>query len=196
MKIRALLLIAGVVCPIISNAQKLRSGIFSTAEDYQKNSITIIADSSQRKPIKIDDFFFRPYGWIKTSNGKKRIRKREIFAVRMPNKRIYRIVNNENYLLLDTTGIYIYSQEKEVSIPVNTVHSTRFKREKVTKYFFSTTKTSAIQHLNITNVRLALIKDKQFDNELIAHFPTDKSLFVINKTGQFKINDFLKSINK
>lgn len=194
MKIRTLLLIAGVVCPIISNAQKLCSGIFSTAEDYQKNSLTIIADSSQHQPIRIDDFFFRPYVWIKTSNGTRKICKKEIFAVSMPDKRIYRIVNNENYLLLDTTGIYIYSQEKEISIPINTVHSTRFKREKVTKYFFSTTKTSAIQYLNITNVRLALLKDKQFDNELIAHFPTSESLFVINETGQFKINDFLKTI--
>ncbi len=196
MKIRILFLIVGITLPITSHAQKSGSGIFSTAEDYQKNSITIIADSTQGKAIKIDDFFFRPYVWIKTSAGKRKVPKKNLFAVRMPDKKVYRIVNNENYLLLDTTNIYIYSREKEVNIPITTTYSTRFSRRKVTGYFFSTTKTSGIQVLNRVNVRLGLLRDKQFDNELMAHFQTDESLSVRNENGQFEINAFLNANKK
>jgi len=194
MKIKILLFAIGIALPITSNAQKLRAGIFRTTEDYQSDSISIVADITKCKAIKIDDFFFRPYVWIKTSAGKQKIPKKDVFAVRMPDNKMYRIVNNENYLLLDTSNLSIYSKGKEISITKRRVHSTRYEHKKVNEYFFSTTIAESIQELNITNVRLALLKDKQFDNKLIAHFQTNKSLLTKRENGQFEINIFLNSI--
>ncbi len=172
----------------------MRPGIFSSVEDFQKNKISIIADTTQHKTIRIDDFFFRPYVWINTFSGKQKIFKKDVFAVRMPDKKVYRIVENENYLLLDSSNICIYSKEKEICIPKRTVHSTRYENKKVNEYFFSTSISDSIQELKITNVRLALLKDKQFDNKLTTHFQTNKSLLTKRENGQFEINVFLNSI--
>ncbi len=194
MKIKILLLVVLFVLSMTTNAQELCAGIFNTAEEYQRNLISIAADSTQNKPIRIDDFFFRPYVWIKTCTGKQKISKSDVFAVRMPDKKLYRIVNNENFLLLESTNICIYSQEREITVPIRTVHKLRFGRKKVTKYFFSISNVSDIQSLSIVNMRLALLKDIQFDNELIAHFPTDESLSAKNRDGKFEINVFLNSV--
>jgi hypothetical protein len=41
-------------------AQKPCSGIFLSADDYQKNHISLVADTTLcRKNIRIDDFFMR-----------------------------------------------------------------------------------------------------------------------------------------
>jgi hypothetical protein len=161
MRIKILLLIVGAVLPIMSNAGKIYPGIYKTANDFKRNSISIVADTTQHKAIRIDDFFFRPYVWIKTINGKQKIPKKDVFAVIMPNRTVYRIVNNENYQLLDTAFICIYSKEREISIPTVTVHTTRYGREKVSEYFFSTNIAGLIQPLNKTNLRLALLKEKK-----------------------------------
>lgn len=194
MKIKILLLYYGLALPIISSAGNVRPGIFSSAEDYQKNIISIVADTTQHKAIRIDDFFFRPYVWIKTINGKQKIPKKDVFAVRMPDKKVYRIVDNDNYLLLDASNLYIYSKEREISISKATVHSTRYGRKKVSEYFFSTTVANSIKSLNTNNVRLELLKDRQFDSELTNHFPTNTSLLRKRENGQFEINVFLNSI--
>lgn len=194
MKIKILLLVVLFVLSITTNAQELCAGIFNTAEEYQRNLVSIVADSTQNKPIRIDDFFFRPYVWIKTCTEKQKISKKDVFAVRMPDKKLYRIVNNENFLLLESSNICIYSQEREITIPIRTAHKIRFGRKKITKYFFSISKISEIQPLNVVNLRLALLKDKQFDNELTAHFSTDESLSAKNQDGKFEINVFLNSI--
>lgn len=196
MKIKILLLVVLIVLSMTNNAQELCAGIFNTAEEYQRNFISIAADSTQNKSVRIDDFFFRPYVWIKTCTCKQKIPKRNVFAVRMPDKKLYRIVNNENFLLLESTNICIYSQENEITVPIRTVHKLRFDRKKVTKYFFSISNISEIQSLNVANIRLALLKDKQFDNELIAHFPTDESLSAKNRDGEFELNVFLNSIKR
>jgi len=156
--------------------------------------MTIVADSTQCKAIKIDDFFFRPYIWIKTCSGEQKVSRKDFFAVRIPDNKVYRIVNNMNYQLLDTSNICIYSKEKLISIPKRTVHSTLYKHKKVNEYFFSASIAASIQKLNRTNVRLALLKDKSFDNKLIVHFQTNESLVEKRENGQFEINDFLNSI--
>lgn len=194
MKIKILLLYYGLALPIICTAENLYPGIFSSAEDYQKNRVSIVADTTQHKALRIDNFFFRPYIWIKTSRGEQKILKKEVFAVRMPDKKIYKIVDNDNYLLLDASNICIYSKEKEISIPKATVHSTRYKRIKVSEYFFSTTIADSVQNLNTTNIRLALLKDRQLDRKLTSHFPTNKSLLTRSENGQFEINVFLNTI--
>lgn len=191
MKIKILLLYCGLALPIISNAGNVCPGIFSSAEDYQKNIISIVADTTQHKAIRIDDFFFRPYVLIKTSNGKQKIPQNDVFAVRMPNNTVYRIVNNANYQLLDTSCICIYSKEKRISIPKRTAHSIRYEYKKVIEFFFSTAISDSIQQLNMTNLRLTLLRDKEFDNKLTSHFQTEESLVERNQKGQFNLNVFL-----
>jgi len=182
---------------IVGYAQKSNAGIYSTAKDFQSNHISILADSTQRGgAIKIEDFLLRPFVWIKTSNGKQKISKDSVFAVRMPDKKIYRIVNNLNYLLADSTNLYIYSLEKEVQVPVKTSRDTRLEKKRITEYYFSKTKTSKLQALTVQNVRLALTQDKAFEDELNAHFPTDQALYKHNKQGQFDINLYLTSLKK
>jgi hypothetical protein len=196
MKIKILMLYCGLAISIICSAGNVYPGIFSTVEDYKENRISIVADTTQHKILKIDDFFFRPYIWIKTSSGKQRILRRNVFAVRMPDKKVYRIINDGSYQVLDTSNICIYAKDKEISIPKWTVHSTRYEHKKVTEYFFSTSISDSILKLCLTNLRLALLKDKHFDNILTTHFQSDKLLLTKNKNGQFEINVFLNSIKK
>lgn len=188
------LLFIGLMLPIIVHSKNSCPGIYSTVEDYKRNCISIIADTTHCKTVKIDDFFFRPYLCIRTATGKQKVLKKEIFAVKMLDGSVYRIVNDACYRLLDTSNICIYSKEKRISIVKRSVYSPRYEYKKVTDYFFSITLSDSIQALNLTNIRLALLKDKQMDNKLVEYFKDDKSLFTTTKNGQFLINEFLNSI--
>lgn len=196
MKIAFFFLFIGITLPTICYAGNIYPGIFSTSKDFRRNQITIKADTSQPKSIIIDDFFFRPYVWIKTSSAKLKMQRKDVFAVRMPNKELYRIVENENYKVLDTSNICIYAKEKIVCIPQKRVHSTTHKYIKKSEYFFSRSISDSILEFNLANIRLSLLSNKQMDNNLLSHFPTHESLCVRKENGQFEINSFLNSINK
>ena len=105
MKTKIFFLIIGIAFPIISSAGNFCPGIYTSAIDYQRNIISIVADTAQCKNVKINEFFFHPYLWIHTKNAKQKVMKNNIFAIRMYDGKLYRIVNNDFYLLLDSSNI-------------------------------------------------------------------------------------------
>ena len=63
----------------------------------------------------------------------------------------------------------------------------------MTAYYFSVDDSSEIFLLTLTNVRLALLTDKDLDNNLLKTFPDNQSLWSITNK-QFNINSFLNNL--
>jgi hypothetical protein len=129
--------------------------------------------------------------WIKSQGSLKKIPRDSVFCKKTAESKIYRLANDENYQLIDSSKIFIYLLEKTVYVPVRKLYTTRFDTKTVHKYYFSCSKTSPIQLLTLQNLRLAMLQNKSFDEELIARFPSDQSLLKQNEQGQFKINQYL-----
>ncbi len=173
-----------------SFAHKNCAGIYLSAEDFKQNKLSIIADTSKcKKAIKTDNFFCKPYITVQTASGKLRIHKDSVYAVRTNRNEIFRIENEKNYQLLDSSNLYIYKLEIIKSVPRKTLYTTRFEKETVIKYYFSTTKTGKLQELDLTNVRLACM-EKNKDCQLVKQFPKQEDLNKQNESGQFLINEF------
>lgn len=196
MKPYILLLFIGLTMPVCATTQRQCSGIFKSAADYQRNSVTYIADTTRAKCIKTDNFFLRPYILIKTPDTILKVSRKDIFAVRMPNQKVFRLIDGRKYEILDTSNICIYSLEMEVIIPKKAVHTTHYEHKKRTGYFFSPTIADSVQELNIKNLRLALLRDTQLDRDLITFYKNKKSLLTRAENGQFDINILLNSIKK
>ncbi len=177
-------------------AHKKCAGIYLSEEDYKQNKLSIIADTAKcKKAIKTDNFFCKPYITIQTVNGKLRIHKDSVFAIRTKKNEIFRIENEKNYQLLDSSNLFIYKLEIIISVPKKTLYTTRFEKETVAKYYFSTSKTGKIIELNLTNVRLACMK-KNKDCQLVKQFPEQEDLCKQNESGQFLINEFFNKEHK
>jgi hypothetical protein len=172
------------------NAQQT-GGIYRTESAFRPQQISIPANCQLgEKAIQVSDFFLRPYVYIHTDQGKIKIHEDSIYAIQNCEGNIYRIWKQKAYLLSDNGKLKIYSYNYAETVKKRTVWSILYEQKPMTDYFFSVNDTSAIVPLTLTNVRLALLSNKQFDRELELAFPDDASLKTM-QGNQFRINQFI-----
>ncbi len=179
------------------NSQNMKAqptcGIYNTALDFRTKQISIAADcQSGKKTIQVSDFFLRPYVYIRTEQGKLKIHEDSIYAIQYCDGSIYRIWNQKAFQLLDNGKLQIYSYNYTETVKKRTLRSIRYEQKPVTDYFFSENDTSEIIPLTLTNVRLVLLSNKQFDKDLKLAFPNDSSLRTM-QGNQFRINEFISN---
>lgn len=169
-------------------------GIYCTGSAFRAQQISIPANCQLgKKAIQVSDFFLRPYVYIQTEQGKIKIHEDSIYAIQNCDGNIYRIWKQKAYLLSDNGKLKIYSHDYTETVRKRTLRSIRYERKPMTDYYFSVNDTSEIVPLTLTNVRLALLSNKQFEKELKHAFPDDASLKT--KLGnQFRINQFITEI--
>lgn len=166
-------------------------GIYYTESAFRTQQISIPANCQLgKKAIRVSNFFLRPYVYIQTGQGKVKIHEDSIYAIQNCEGNIYRIWKQKAYLLSDNGKLKIYSYDYQETVKKRTVWSIRYEQKPRTDYFFSVNDTSEIIPLTLTNVRLALLSNKQFDKELELAFPDDASLKTI-QGNQFRINQFI-----
>lgn len=176
---------------LLLNAQQPCGCIYRTASDFQEKRISIPADCKYgKKAVVIVDFFLRPYVHIKNNLGKLKIHKDSIYAVQDCKGNIYRIFKQKDFLLLDTGRLHIYSYSYNGTVKKRYSRGIRFVHKQLTGYYFSENDTSEIIPLTLTNVRLALLTNKELDRQLIHTFPNNDSL-KIKQGNRFKINLFI-----
>lgn len=166
-------------------------GIYRTASAYRIKQISIPANCQfGKKAIQLSDFFLRPYVYIRTEQGKIKIHADSIYAIQDCEGNIYRIWKQEAFLLSDNGKLKIYSHIFPETVKVRTAHSIRYEKKPKTHYYFSVSDGSPIVPLTLSNVRLALLTDKELDRQLKLEFPDDASL-KLQQGKQFKINQFI-----
>jgi hypothetical protein len=194
MKARCPLFLLILMCYTHIQAQQ-PCGVYSTVSDYKKQNISIPADSRYGKhAVKVSDFFLRPYVYIRTVSGTKKISIDSVFAVRCSNGNLFRVCNKTAYTIVDTSYIKIYSETHLGHVKCCPVRGICLRNKLITNYFFSVNDSSQIIPLTLLNLRYALKVSNDLDRKLSSTFPNDKSL-QSKKTNSFMINDFLKSNN-
>jgi hypothetical protein len=164
-------------------------GIYSTVSDFMARQISIPVNCQfGKKTIQISDFLVHPYVYIKTEQGKIKINKDSVYAIRNCNGDIYRICKQRAYLLLDSGKLQIYSYSYNSTVKIRTSKGTRFEDKRITDYYFTFDDTSRIAPLTVANVRLALVNEK-IENEFMQTFPNDKTLLE-KQDNRFIINCF------
>lgn len=173
-----------------SFAQKNGAGLYQSATDFEQNHLSIVADN---EAIRFDDFFCRPYIWLKSSKKEYKIHKDSVFAFQTLDGKVYRLQNCNPFLLEDSGKLYIYSYNKKVSKIHRTIFTTRHRTKIVTQYFFSCGKIGKLQELTLNNVRLACLQNKQADEDLLKHFASDADLLKTNSDGKYLINSYFSN---
>jgi hypothetical protein len=191
-----LLLLLLLYSSIVNYAQTAQCGIYKTVDDYQNQKISITGNCQYgKKAIQISDFFLRPFIYIKTEKGKAKFHQDSIYAVQDCSGNIYRIWHQKPYQLIEKAVFNIYSYKYMGTIKKRTSRSIRFENKEMTAYYFSVSDSAEIFPLTLTNVRFALLTDKDLDNKLLATFPNNQSLWSTNN-HQFSINSFLNNFKK
>ncbi|OFY24412.1 MAG: hypothetical protein A2W98_05195 [Bacteroidetes bacterium GWF2_33_38] len=179
---------------VTSYAQTTQCGIYKTVDDFKNQQISIHGNCEfGKKAVQISDFFLRPYIYIKTEKGKIKTLQDSIYAVKDCAGNVYRIWHQKPYQLIEKGVFNIYSYKYLGTIKKRTSRSVRFEHKEMTAYYFSVDDSSEIFLLTLTNVRLALLTDKDLDNNLLKTFPDNQSLWSITNK-QFNINSFLNNL--
>lgn len=166
-------------------------GIYRTEPAYRAQQISIPANCGLgKKAIQVSDFFLRPYVYIQTAQGKIKIHEDSIYAIQNCDGAIYRIWRQKAYLLSDNGKLKIYCHASEELVGKRTLRSIRYERKPMTDYYFSVNDTSRIVPLTRTNVKLALLSEKQLEKQFELAFPDDASLKTM-QGNQFRINQFI-----
>ena len=179
-----------LLCSFTIHAQQT-CGIYQTVSDYENEQLSITGNCKfGKKSVQISDFFLRPYIFIQSDECKIKFHQDSIYAVKSCEGNIYRIWNQKAYQILDTGNLCIYSLCYCKTVKLKTCRGYKYKSEKVINYYFSENDSCDILPLTLTNVRLALLADKDLDKKLVQKFIDDKYLHSkIN--NKFLINDFL-----
>ena len=178
-----------IVVPSFSQQQ---CGIYSTLSDYESGQLSISVDcNTGKKAIQISDFFLRPYIYIKTKDGRKKVHEDSVYAVIDSESRVCRIWKQNAYQIIDTGNINIYKQTYWGTEEIRTTRFIRHKKKLITDYFFSVTDSSGIFPLTLNNIRLIILVNQELNRKLTEAFPDNKSLQQ-NNNNNFSINDFLE----
>lgn len=173
MKALFVLFISMFVLPMkescVAQTATVTSGVYITAKDYKKNKLDIEADCSNDK----DRFERNDYFWTTTfvviHKGKRvAYQKKDIYAYRDCNNRIWRFYNNQAYQIMEAKSIYIYTTQK---IILNDVVV-----EKDPIVYFSVGPVADIKELTIANLKLAFSDNGIFLNMVQIEPDAEKSV--------------------
>lgn len=136
------------------------SGIYMNTSDYKNNKISYGANGNAK--IRLHDFFGNSPILTVANNGEKhRLKKEDVYGYCDKKGNVYRFYANEPYKIIETSGIYVYSQERTI---------TQSKGFKVTyDYFFSLAPDGKIFRLTEQNLKAEFSGDEKFLDQLEAY---------------------------
>jgi hypothetical protein len=179
---------ACIFCFFFSGAQsrlQQPAGLFKTAADYRKGLV------SQELPcvpgtrtIKTDRLFHGSEISIQESGRKKTYPKGEYYGYRDCQGKAFRFVNNQDYEILDSSGLFLYAHRGLA--PGKGYHI-------VTSYFFSAGSGDPIQPFSLANLLAAFPEDVRFHYALQSYAVTQEALLDFDPyVGTHKVNYLFK----
>jgi len=145
------------------------SGVYITAKDYKKNKLHVEADCFNDK----NKFEKNDYIWTSTfvviHKGKRiTYQKKDIYAYRDCNNKIWRFYKDQAYQIMETKAIYIYTTQKTI---LNDVVI-----EKDPIVYFSAGPEGEIKELTIANLKLTFPENWIFLNMVQVEPEPEKSI--------------------
>lgn len=162
------------------------SGVYVTLSDYKNNKIAEeVACTDNKATFKKHDFFGKA-SFVVISKGKKTTyQKKDIYAYRDCNNRVWRFYNNREYEILETKKIYVYALEK---IVINGIAV-----EKDPVYYFSDGAGGKIQKLTVANLKAAYPNNPSLYRVLDNYAKTNEELRAFDATRNTYIVNYLYS---
>lgn len=165
-------------------AQQDSSGIYKTADDFQKRKLSFAINYKTEKH-KINDNLLLNNSDIKvTHNGEKHtLSKSETYGFRSTKGEEFRFVDNKNYRVLNpgkTLLIYVYDHPS---------HSPKEAQKYLPVYFFSKDAASDPQLLTKANIKAAYPNNHKFHDDLDSFFKSDVELSAYDQFHKmYKLN--------
>ena len=168
-------------------------GVYKTVADYRGQHLSLVGDCKYGKgAIQVSDFFLRPYVYVRTELGKFKIHEDSVYAIQSCEGDVYRLDRQKVFRLLEKGVLNIYSYTYEGTEKKWGSRTIRYEKKEMVDYYFSVGDSSAILPLTVTNVRLALLSDKELDKKIQHRFADNSSLMERDK-GVFCVNLFLSN---
>lgn len=157
-----------------------QDGLFMKSEDFKKGNVTNPDTlNSGNLKINLNDFWGPSrYLTLKFNHKKQRILKSSVFGYCDAQKRAYRLYKNNNYRILESDSVYIYSKERVIGANKGT--------KIVTDFYFSVGSDSRILPLSRENIFAEFSHNAKFIDLLetfngdIAAYNTFHGTFAIN----------------
>jgi uncharacterized protein YxeA len=150
------------------SAQKKISGIYRTMNDYLANQLSYASDSSSTPGIKLHTLAPKSYVTVHYKGKHVHLNKNEVFAYRLTNGEVYRIIGNHSYQLLNNNPQLLLYKRK---IPT----SPKEGPEDQFKYYFSSANGN-LQTLTAWNVKQAFSDHATLPDQVDALFRRDAEL--------------------
>lgn len=168
-------------------SQKDSSGIYFTANDYVKHTLSFAINcETQKHKIKSNMVFHPKEISIKHGDSTYTYPKDSVYGIKYCDGSIDRVYNNSEYPLINPgEKIMIY---KVVSGPLGGKGSAS-----VTTYYFSKDVGSKIQELTIYNIKMAFPDNHKFHDLIDMEFHSDEELIAYDNIHKImKINRVLQ----
>lgn len=163
------------------------SGVYLTIDDYKKNKLIEEAEcTNQKEKFERHDFFSRKEFVVINKGKKTTYQKKDIYAYRDCENKVWRFYNDKEYEILETKDIYIYSIKKVVLNGITV--------EKDPVYYFSDGANGEVKELIIDNLKLVYLNNKIFQNMLEAEFNSNKE--AVNSDKAIHSYDFTHKMYK
>ncbi|MDQ2752186.1 MAG: hypothetical protein M3R72_04095 [Bacteroidota bacterium] len=171
------LLAVALLLQVASNAQtysKAKYGVYLSADDFMHNKLSYAFETENHKnKLILHNIFGSSRIEIVNNDNKKSLEKKDIYGYR-DNGVDHRLMNNEDFLIVDTSDFLMYGQTHETRLM-------KWQVQKQTSYYFSLTANSKIEPLTKSNIENALSYNKEFDHYLNTTFKSDGDLAEYNK---------------
>jgi hypothetical protein len=187
---KRLKIITGMVLLLMSisvalSAQKKITGVYRTMNDYLGNQLTYAGDSSHTPSIKLYTLSPKSYVTIHYKGAPIHLNKNEIFAYRLTNGEVYRIIGNHSYQVLNSNAALLLYKRKIPTSPKEGPGD-QFK------YYFSANK-GDLQTLTAWNVKQAFADHPTLPDQIDALFKRDAELLTYDSFHKmYKLEWLLK----
>lgn len=155
------------LCGAVMNV-KAQSGIYMTADDFEKGHLAYREQPQMRHAIRTDIPLNNSIVKVVNGNESVKLIKVDIFGYRNRRNEDFRFYDDIKYRILDASHIYLYSRE------VNVVRGKA--KSRVTKYYFSRNGEAPVMELTMNNVKRAFPENRQFHDLIDLQFRSDSEL--------------------
>lgn len=168
-------------------AQPTNIGVYVSADDYKNNKPTeeVECKKTSKEVFKKHDVFAKSSFVVINKGVKKTYLKKELYAYRDCDNRVWRFYNKHAYEILEAKNIYIYAVEK---IVINGIAV-----EKDPIYYFSNGADGEIKKLTTANLKAAYPNNQTLINILDTYVQTNEVLKRFDATRNTYIANYLYS---
>ncbi|HXU27683.1 MAG TPA: hypothetical protein VN698_10655 [Bacteroidia bacterium] len=166
-------------------AQTVSSGVYLTINDYKSNKLAeeVECKKTSKEVFKKHDFFAKSSFVVVNKGVKTTYLKKDIYAYRDCENRVWRFYKNHEYEILEAKKIYVYALDK---IVLNGIAV-----EKDPIYYFSDGANGEIKKLTTSNLKAAYPNNQRLYSLLDAYVKTNEGLKGFDATRNTYIVNYL-----